>query len=185
MRVIAGQYKGRRLFSINDHRIRPATDRVKESIFNILASRLDFVDSTVLDLFAGTGSLGIEALSRGARRAVFVESSGDAVRTIERNLEALNAQPSSTVIHSDAMRYMKKSTEQFTIVFADPPYAYRETGRLPDLVFERRLVGSSGFLVIEHQSQVMFRDRAGFTVGLARKFGSTVVSFFQAKANSH
>lgn len=180
MRVIAGEYKGRRLYSPADRGVRPAADRVKETIFNILSTRLDLRGATVLDLFAGTGSLGIEALSRGARRAVFVESAKSAVQIIERNLDAVSAKPSSSVIQTDVVNYIKDAREQFDIVFADPPYAYNVTDRLPTLICEGRLVRSGGFLVIEHPRMLRFPASTAYRVSLAKEFGTTIVSFFES-----
>lgn len=184
MRVIAGQFKGRRLYSVDDQRVRPATDRVKETIFNVLAMRLDFAGAIVLDLFAGTGSLGIEALSRGAHRAVFVETSRSVIHIIERNLKALSAESRSSVVRLDAIEYIKNTTEQFDLVFADPPYAYGLTDRLPALIYEHDIVGSGGFLLIEHRNTLSFPTSSAYRLSLRKQFGSTVVSFFQSATPS-
>jgi len=184
MRVIAGQYKGRRLYPVRDRRVRPATDRVKETIFNVLATRLDLSGAAVLDLFAGTGSLGIEALSRGARRAVFVEIARSAVQIIERNLQALSAKSCSAVVQMDAMKYIREAGEQFDLVFADPPYAFESTHQLPALIYERHLASSRGFLLIEHRDTVSFPRNTAYRVSLTKKFAGTVVTFFQSATST-
>ncbi len=180
MRVIAGRYKGRRLYSVKGRRIRPATDRVKETIFNILSTRLNLTGTTVLDLFAGTGSLGIEALSRGARRTVFVENANFAVQIIERNLRALDAQAYATVVRTDALKYIRDTKEQFDLVFADPPYSYELTGKLPSLIFEHGLVPTGGYLLIEHQDTLGFPASKAYKMSLSKAFGNSVVSFFRS-----
>ncbi len=101
MRVIAGKYKGRQLRTVADLSVRPATSRVKSSVFNILQNRIDWGESLVLDLFAGSGSLGIEALSRGARRVVFVENSKRAVEYLKQNIALISAEPESEVVAAD------------------------------------------------------------------------------------
>ncbi|MFQ5797424.1 MAG: 16S rRNA (guanine(966)-N(2))-methyltransferase RsmD [Bacteroidota bacterium] len=184
MRVIAGQYKGRRLYSVRDRRVRPATDRVKETIFNVLATRLELSGAAVLDLFAGTGSLGIEALSRGAHRAVFVEAARPAVQIIERNLKALSAKSCSAVVQMDAMKYIRETREQFDVVFADPPYAFEFTDQLPTLIYERHLTSSGGFLLIEHRDTVRFPSSTAYGVSLTKKFAGTVVTFFQSATST-
>ena len=120
MRVITGTARGRRLKTPGNYDIRPTTDNVKESVFNII--QFDIEGRRVLDLFAGTGQLGIEALSRGAECAVFVERRRDALQVIRENLEACGMTDKARVVNGDAMSYLK-SGEKFDLIFLDPPYA--------------------------------------------------------------
>ena len=120
MRVISGSVRGRRLKTPENYDIRPTTDNVKESLFNII--QFDIEGRRVLDLFAGTGQLGIEALSRGAECAVFVERRRDALQVIRENLEACGMTDKARVVNGDAMSYLK-SGEKFDLIFLDPPYA--------------------------------------------------------------
>ena len=120
LRVIAGEAKGRHLKLVPGDSTRPVTDRVKEALFNILGGLV--LDSQVLDLFAGTGSVGIEALSRGASRAVFVDNNGVAVKTINENLKLTGLSPRAKVIKGDAFDFIKRSTEAgFDLVYVAPP----------------------------------------------------------------
>jgi 16S rRNA (guanine966-N2)-methyltransferase len=180
MRVISGLYKGRKLLTVNDHSVRPATDRVRQTIFDVLATRLDLEGAKVLDLFAGSGSLGIESLSRGAAHATFVESGREAALYIERNLETLGCASSADVLAMDALGFLQlASGGDFELIFADPPYTFARTAEIPGLVFGAGMVRAGGYLVIEHAHNLAFEGTAAYRVGPVKKFGRTLVSFFQ------
>ena len=121
MRVITGSARGRRLKDLPGLETRPTTDRVKEGIFNII--QFDLEGRKILDLFAGTGQLGIEALSRGAAAATFVDQRRDAAAVIKENLKLLNFSTNITVINGDALSFLASATDRFDIIFIDPPYA--------------------------------------------------------------
>ena len=121
MRVITGSARGRRLKELEGLETRPTTDRVKEGLFNIL--QCDIEGRRVLDLFAGTGQLGIECLSRGAASAVFVDRRADAVKLVRENLEITGLQDRARVVQGDAVEYLRALREKFDLVFLDPPYA--------------------------------------------------------------
>ena len=121
MRVITGSARGRRLNELKGTQTRPTTDKVKESIFNCI--QFDVEDARVLDLFAGTGQLGIEALSRGAQSAVFVDRRTDAVKLIRENLALCRLSDRAQVVCGDSMGYLSSLRTKFDIVFLDPPYA--------------------------------------------------------------
>ena len=121
MRVITGSARGRRLKELEGQETRPTTDRVKESIFNII--QFDVEGSRVLDLFAGTGQLGIEALSRGAAAAVFVEQRRDAAALVRENLKITGLTDRARVVNGEALSYLASAGEKFDIIFLDPPYA--------------------------------------------------------------
>lgn len=178
MRVIAGLYKGRVLKTVKDLSVRPATDRVKQTIFDMLTHRLAFDGARVLDLFAGSGSLGIEALSRGAYHVTFVESNDEAESFIEKNLETMGCEGSAEVIAMDAMQFLRRSREQYDLIFADPPYEYDETATIPPIVFQDKLLKRHGYLLIEHASRLQFIDTPLYHAGPSKKFGRTIVTFF-------
>lgn len=184
MRVITGLYKGRRLSTVRNHSVRPAADRVKQTIFDVLATRIDLEGSIVLDLFAGSGSLGIEALSRAARRVDFVETIDEAADCIEQNLIALGCKHSAQVYRMDARRFVHEARDPYNLIFADPPYAYPHTAELPELFFSRGLLFPQGYLLIEHSSDVVFHSSGGYTMGPEKKFGRTVVTFFSHIASN-
>ena len=179
MRVIAGLYRGRIISTVNDRSVRPATDRVRQTIFDILVTRMTLDGATVLDLFAGSGSLGIEALSRGARHAMFVEDSPRIVRSIHQNLLALGCTPQSDVIQMDAGQYIQSVAGSFDLIFADPPYAYSRTRDLPDEILKGGFLKSGGFLIMEHTKDIAFAGTALYRTGPVKRFGTTVVTFFE------
>ncbi len=179
MRVITGLYKGRVLKTVNDLSVRPATDRVKQTIFDMLTHRMVFEGAKVLDLFAGSGSLGIEALSRGANHATFVESNDDAQSFIEKNLEILGCEGAAEIVCMDAVQFLRRSQGQFDLIFADPPYEYDETATIPSIVFQDKLLRRHGYLLIEHTPKLEFRSTPLYHVGPAKKFGRTLVTFFR------
>jgi 16S rRNA (guanine(966)-N(2))-methyltransferase RsmD len=183
VRVITGQFKGRRLTTVPDRTIRPVTDRVKQTIFDSLATRLDLQDTQVLDLFAGTGSLGIEALSRGAKHCTFVDSSDQGITCIRQNLNTLGCFPAATVVQMDAFRFIDECRDQFALIFADPPYSYAETSRIPSAVFSRNLLEPSGYLLIEHTKNMIFEESPLTRLDVVKKFGSTFVSFYVHKVS--
>jgi 16S rRNA (guanine966-N2)-methyltransferase len=129
LRVVAGEFKGRRLAAPRGTRTRPTADRVREALFSMLG---DVDGARVLDLYAGSGALGIEALSRGAESAVFVERDAQAVAAIERNLAAVGVE--ATVVRQDVVRFLARADGAFDLVFCDPPYdsASRLAGQLAD-----------------------------------------------------
>ncbi|MGD0338433.1 MAG: 16S rRNA (guanine(966)-N(2))-methyltransferase RsmD [Bacteroidota bacterium] len=179
MRIIAGEYGGRILRTVDNPSVRPATDRVRESLFNILNNRIRIAGAKVLDLFAGSGSVGIEALSRGAERAVFVEQAYPAVRVIEENLRMLGESASrrAEVIRGNAFRYIKESIESFDLVFVDPPYALKHSEMLPILLVEHERIARNGIMVMEHTKKFSFPSSPKYIIDDQRVFGMTVVSF--------
>jgi len=184
MRVIAGEAKGRRLKMLSHGGIRPTSDRVKESLFDIIGGRA--CGARILDLFAGTGNLGIEALSRGASFAIFVEKTKKAAALIRENLTLTGLIARAEVWQTDAKAALPSLCSRecfFDLIFLDPPYGYQFTGEVIDALTRGRLVASSGLVIFEHHK----KDRLlQGTMDLhrvdERKFGDTVLTFFQQKA---
>ena len=144
MRVVAGRFKGRRLAAPRGTRTRPTADRVREALFSMLG---DVADARVLDLYAGSGALGIEALSRGAESAVFVERDPQAVAAIERNLASVASE--QRVVRQDVLRFLTSESGAFDLVFCDPPYD--SASRLAGPLAERlpKLIATHGRIVTE------------------------------------
>ena len=182
MRVITGLYKGRILKTVKDLSVRPATDRVKQTIFNMLVNRIDMKGIRVLDLFAGSGSLGIEALSRGAGHVTFVESDQEAARSIEQNIGTLGCEEQTTIEETDAMYFVSHVRPAFDLIFADPPYAFDRTQNIPEIIFERNILKPQGYLVIEHTPDLHFVPTSLYDAGPEKKFGRTLVTFFQPRS---
>jgi 16S rRNA (guanine966-N2)-methyltransferase len=178
VRVIAGKYKGRVLTTVRNNSVRPATDHVKGSIFNILQNRLDLRGARVLDLYAGSGSLGFEAISRGAAHVTFVEQDGRVADVIEENARSLGCLDACIIVPMDAGRFVASTTEQFGLIFADPPYDDAETPMIPQRVFERQLLATDGFCIIEHDKRTTFEPMALYRIAVAKVYGNTRVTFF-------
>jgi len=170
MRIVAGQWRGRRIRPPDDARVRPTADRVREAWMSIVQPYL--VDARVLDLFAGSGALGLEALSRGAASADFVEVSAAGVRAIRENAELLGAGDALTIHRGDAIRFIEKlEANAFDVAFADPPYGHG----LAAAVAERwRVVPFAAILGVEHESKEKLPD------GETRRYGSTAITFFRS-----
>ena len=176
MRIITGIYKGRRFDIPHTFKARPTTDFAKENIFNVLNSYIDFEDATALDLFAGTGSISLELLSRGCQQVVSIEKDRDHHAFIRQCLQKLGAD-NSVVIRGDVFRYIKSCSQQFDFIFADPPYQLTELAQIPDLIFEKGLLKEEGIFVLEHGAQNDFSNHPHFVEH--RKYGSVNFSIFQ------
>lgn len=181
MRVISGEFKGRKLEAPpSDSKFaRPTADRVKEAVFSILT--YDIFDAVVADFFSGTGSLGIEAISRGARHCYFVDSSLESVRLIKRNISHCNADSRSTVFHLDFNKSANMIKEKPDVILADPPY---ECGYLKELlaylVAKRcELLKPESLIVIEHSMYEDLPTIPEVKLLKTRKYGKTCVSIFQ------
>ncbi len=181
MRVISGTRKGRRLIAPNGWNTRPTADRIKESIFNILACGP--AERRVLDLFAGTGALGIEALSRGAASAVFIDQAKTAVEAIRRNVANLGLADCTRIIRWDIRRNLNclASDPPFDLVFMDPPYAVGAVAPVLKVLTARNLLSSGARIVIEHSHQESITPcPKTLTLTDQRRFGKTLVSFMDA-----
>lgn len=176
MRIITGIYKGRRFDIPHTFKARPTTDFAKENIFNVLNSYIDFEGTTALDLFAGTGSISLELLSRGCQQVVSIEKDRDHHAFIRQCVQKLGAD-NSVVIRGDVFRYIKSCSHQFDFIFADPPYQLTELAQIPDLIFEKDLLKEEGIFVLEHGAQNDFSNHPHFVEH--RKYGSVNFSIFQ------
>lgn len=179
MRVIGGYARGRKLRVPKGSSIRITADRVKESLFNILAP---LEGRSFLDLFAGTGNVGIEALSRGAGRVVFIEMARLHIATIEKNLDLCGFDSSFEVVSQPVKKgidLLARREENFDIIFADPPYDKGMIGETLRLLGAHRISSKKGILVMEHSSNEECCDSDDFVVTDQRKYGDTVISFLQ------
>jgi len=174
VRVVAGAHRGRRLRVPEGRDVRPTADRVKEAVFSILGNRV--AAARVLDLFAGSGALGIEALSRGASEVWFVEVARKAMASLRSNLEAVRSAECSRVIQDDALRPDRwAADEAFDLVFADPPYR-KDLGPAVLDAFTAHLA-PGGMLILEHERGIA-PAHPGWRLLDARQYGDTSVSFY-------
>lgn len=176
MRIITGKYKGKRFDVPHSFKARPTTDFAKENIFNVLRAYVDFEDCRVLDLFAGTGSITLEFLSRGCQEVTCVERDRQHFAFIAACLRSLN-DPAAHPVCGDALRFIERANRSFDLIFADPPYALRELPELPDRVMGSQLVGDDTIFVLEHGKNYDFSDRPDFLEH--RAYGSVNFSIFR------
>lgn len=176
MRIITGIYKGRHFEIPRSFKARPTTDFAKENIFNVLTAYVDFEGATALDLFAGTGSISLELVSRGCRQVVSVELDRDHHRFICDCLKKLDTKV-CLPLRGDVFRFLKSGRQQFDFIFADPPYALKELAMLPDLVFEKDMLAPDGIFVLEHGKDYDFSQHPHFVEH--RSYGSVNFSLFR------
>ena len=174
MRIVTGLYKGRHFDVPRTFKARPTTDFAKENIFNVMMGSIDFEGTAALDLFAGTGSISLELLSRGCSEVVSVEMDRDHARFIGQCIDKIGAQ-GHTLIKGDAFRFLKSCKKQFDFIFADPPYALTNIDTIPDLALP--LLKEGGILVLEHGKHNDFSQHPRFIEH--RCYGSVNFSLFK------
>lgn len=186
VRVVAGRLRGRQLRTVRGQAVRPTSDRVKTCIFDTLGSRVEGAE--VLDLFAGSGALGIEALSRGAARVVFVERSPRVLVMLQKNIATLGLTSQVEVVCADVLRYLHgwRRAVPFDLILADPPYAFSAYETLLGAVAEKGLLSSAGVLVLEHRREVHPASSSPRLQLLRRRdFGTTAVTWFIMRGEAH
>ncbi len=178
MRVITGTARGRNLLTLPGEDVRPTTDRVKEAMFSIIQFEVE--GSQVLDLFAGSGQLGIEALSRGAAYVTFVDSARESIDCIKTNLQKTNLRQNSCVVQTDAFSFLKTSSGSFDIAFLDPPYSKGLLQKALPLIAER--MNDNGIIICEHPYGEEMPDEAGnFSKYREYKYGKLSLTVYRKK----
>ena len=180
MRIIAGKWRGRKIKPPESNNTRPTGDRVKESCFSIIGQ--DVENATVLDLFAGTGNLGLEALSRGANTATFVEKSSKALSVVRSNVDALAATEDCTLIKMDALTFIKKSPvkKTFDLVFLDPPYLKIDISFIFSELANSIHILENALIVLEHPTKQTFEPKTNALVQTdSRRYGDTSLTFYR------
>lgn len=157
MRIITGSKRGKKLVALEGEQVRPTTDRVKESLFTILQFQLE--GRRFLDLFAGSGQIGLEALSRGAAQAVFVDQSRDSIRVVEQNVKACGMEKEARIVCADFAAFLRGNREKFDVAFLDPPF---RSGLLEQaLPLAAQAMNPGGILVCEHPREEELPEEAG------------------------
>lgn len=182
MRIISGTARGRRLRELPGLDTRPTTDKVKESIFNIV--QFDVEGRRVLDLFGGTGQLGIEALSRGAEEAVFVDAGREAARIIQENLELAGFSRQARVVRGDAVSFLGTCREKFGLAFLDPPYAGDLLDRALARIAEIDIMTENGIIVCESAvEKVLPLLPAPYEKGREYRYGKIKLTLYHRRAS--
>ncbi len=180
MRIISGRARGTKLFTLEGLDTRPTLDRVKEPLFSIIGLKIQ--DADVLDLFSGSGALGLEALSRGAKKAILCDNSKKAIQIIENNIKKtkLNAE----IINDDFIKCLEKLKEkQFDIIFLDPPYETNYIERAINKILECNLLKKDGLIIAETDNQKIVEniEKLDITVNSIRKYGRVILIFLKRK----
>jgi 16S rRNA (guanine966-N2)-methyltransferase len=185
MRVVSGSCKGKGLKAVPGNSTRPTTDKVKEAMFNMIGPYFD--GGFGLDLFAGSGGLGIEALSRGLDKVIFVDRDGKAIQTIRENIHICGLENCVEVYRNDAERAVKAVTKrglQFDYIFLDPPYKQQQLQKLLETFDEHKLLAESGTIVCEHGSDVIMPDHVGiYKKSKSERYGIIAISIYRVDKN--
>ncbi|AYL94982.1 16S rRNA (guanine(966)-N(2))-methyltransferase RsmD [Mucilaginibacter celer] len=176
MRIIGGSLKGLRLNPPKNLPVRPTTDLAKEALFNILLNQIEFESIRVLDLFSGTGNISLEFASRGAEQVISVDRSIHCVNYLKDTSRQHHLTQIKTY-REDVFKYLNIETEQYDLIFADPPYDLNRIPDLPKVVFEKNLLKPDGLLIVEHQSMQNLSNHPAFVE--QRKYGHSSFSFFR------
>ena len=186
MRVISGKYRGRRLKGPDGTEVRPTGDRLKETLFNILGNQV--AGAVLLDVFGGSGAVGIEALSRGAHEVVFVESTAAGQRLIQHNLDLCGVRAGYRIIQQDvfaALRSLARQGFRANIVFLDPPYSWKPYGDLIDIIFGKGLLLHPHRIVIEHHRKADLPESGdGYRRIRIVRQGDQCLSFYEVESNA-
>ena len=180
MRVISGKLKGRKILGYDIDGTRPTMDRVKESVFASIQEYID--DSVVLDLFSGSGNLGIEAISNGANKCYFIDNNKKCISIIKDNIKQFNIEDNSVVIQDDylnALKYFRDNGIVFDIIFVDPPYSYQIMNDILDVVKEYNMLNNKGIIVLEYSLDKISDVIDGYSLLKYKRYGDKYISIYK------
>lgn len=178
MRVISGKYKGRHFDVPRNFKARPTTDFAKENLFNILNNIIDFEECSALDLFAGTGSISLELLSRGCKEVTSVEMDSLHFAHLRKCANTLG-DANWHMVRDDVFRFIRRCSSCYDLIFADPPYALKELKDIPDLILSGNMLKENGIFIFEHGKEYDFGEHPMFLRHVA--YGSVNFTFFGTK----
>lgn len=179
MRIISGKLKARRFTIPKGFPSRPTTDFAKEGLFNILENRTSLLDLDILDLCSGTGNISLEFLSREAGHVTAVDQNFNCIRHLYKTAKQFEVATNLTTIKSDILHFLDNCSQTFDLIFADPPYEYKEHYSIAQLVFEKKLLREDGILIIEHGRHTKLETLTNFKK--TRTYGNVYFSFFSNK----
>lgn len=177
MRIIGGQFKGRRFTPpAKNWPTRPTTDFAKEGLFNILNNRLDFEEITVLDLFGGTGNHSYEFISRGCKDVTYVDKFPGCISFVTKTSKDLGIEAYIHIFKSDVFKFLAINKKQYDYIFAGPPYPLPTLDTIPDVIFQTNALAQNGLFVLEHNPNHNFKNHSNYRE--ERNYGTTIFSFF-------
>lgn len=176
MRVVSGKYRGRKIYPPKKFHSRPTTDFAKESLFNILEHQIEWDEFTVLDLFAGSGSISIEFLSRGVKAVLSVDKHPKVIQHLYELHQQFNDE-NWTIRRAEVMQFIKKCPQQFDLIFADPPFGMKNTAEMVDAILESSILSAEGMFILEHGPEDNFADHPQLTK--TKNYGGVNFSFFE------
>ena len=182
MRVVSGKARGTNLYTLAGENTRPTLDRVKEALFNIIQNRIQ--GANVLDIFAGSGALGIEAISRGAKKATFCDKSYDAIQIIKKNIAKTHFESQSTIIQKEYKKSLEMLKDEFDIIFLDPPYRENLAIDAVEEILKRNLLSEDGIIIIEtddEERELRNLEKININVYDLRKYGRVKLIFLNRK----
>lgn len=182
MRIISGIHKGRKIDVPKNLPVRPTTDFARTGLFNILSNRVDYSQIKVLDLYAGTGHISYEFISRGTEQITAVDENNKCVKFIDDTFRMLNS-PWARAIRSDSLIYLKNSNERFDLIFADPPFESSHSELIPKIVSEKNLLNEKGILILEHSAKKNFETFANYERTV--RYGNVHFTFFKILNTKH
>ena len=185
MRIIAGKYKGRVIKFPNSKLVRPTTDKVKESLFNFLVHNYDLENMSVCDIYAGSGSLGLEALSRGAARLDFVEKDYHVAKMLKENISSLDADNECRIFRMEAVKFSKLSEHhKYDLILADPPFFKDDIHKVTSNILEREFLSEGGMMIIERSIQTQKNDINAFGLEPFKRIGDSLIYLITSKQTS-
>lgn len=178
MRIISGKHRGKRILAPKKLPVRPTTDFAKESLFNILNNYYYFDQLDVIDLFAGTGNIGLEFASRNAKNITFVDRDNGCVRFVKKMIDEMSIE-NVDVIQADVFKFIQKTNAKADLIFADPPFDFEQEKieLIPNAIFENKMLNENGMLVVEHFKKIDLSRMENFS--FSRKYGISIFSFFE------
>lgn len=180
MRIVGGEFSGRKFTPPTSTPARPTTDVAKEGLFNILENTIDIEGIKACDMFAGTGSISYELASRGAVEIVLIERDFDNITFIKKTAATLGITNRLQIIRGEVFKFIKVNTDQYDLIFADPPYALANIDDIPMLIFEKKMLAPEGIFVMEHSPRNDYQQHPNFT--RMKNYGTTIFSFFTQPA---